>query len=47
MTYRKTGTLTVSPEYGAQCEAAYGTLGIRKLTLQNVWLVFTHMLPLV
>lgn len=36
----------VSEEFEDRAEAAFGTLGIKALTLENVWIVFRDMLPL-
>jgi hypothetical protein len=36
-----------TPEFSAQCEAAYNSLGISKLTAENVWHVFQALYPLV
>jgi hypothetical protein len=36
----------VSPEYAAWCRTVYETLGIQKVTLQNVWIIFSSMLLL-
>ncbi|KAF9474800.1 hypothetical protein BDN70DRAFT_815066 [Pholiota conissans] len=36
----------VSREYEAKAEAAFATLGIPKLTKQNIWRVFVDMIPL-
>lgn len=36
----------VTPEFAAQCQAAYDTLGISELTLENVWTVFVALYPL-
>lgn len=37
----------VSCEYATHCQTILDTLGVCKLTLQNVWVIFNHMLPLV
>lgn len=37
----------VVPEYAAQVQAAYDSLGISELTLENVWNVFEALYPLV
>ena len=34
----------VSKEYAAHCRATYDTLHIQKPTLQNDWIIFSHML---
>lgn len=36
----------VSREYEARAEAAFATLGISKLTKENIWRVFVDMIPL-
>jgi hypothetical protein len=36
----------VTPEYAAKAEAAYNSLRITSLTLENVWSVFESLLPL-
>jgi hypothetical protein len=36
-----------TPEFSARAQAAYDTLAIVELTQENVWSVFTLMLPLV
>ncbi|GLB37945.1 hypothetical protein LshimejAT787_0409960 [Lyophyllum shimeji] len=38
--------LFVTPEYAERAQRVYETLGIKMLTFQNVWLVFSKMLPL-
>jgi len=35
------------PEFSAHAQAAYDSLAIIDLTFENVWVVFTAMLPLV
>ncbi len=37
----------VPRELSERFEAAYATLGVEKLTMENVWVVFEHLLPLV
>ncbi|KAF8493812.1 hypothetical protein JB92DRAFT_2749807 [Gautieria morchelliformis] len=37
----------ISCQYKTHSKAVYEMLGVHKLTLQNVWDVFSHMLPLV
>jgi hypothetical protein len=37
----------VSAEFANRAQVAYDTLNISKLTFQNVWAVFTQMLPLI
>ncbi|KZP09081.1 hypothetical protein FIBSPDRAFT_914137 [Athelia psychrophila] len=37
----------VAPEFAAQCEEAYNSLGMTRLTLENVWHVFTALYPLI
>lgn len=37
----------VTDDYSQQAQAAYDTLGVEKLTLENVWDVFQALLPLV
>lgn len=37
----------VSSEFSERCEEAYNTLGITRLTMENVWHVFTALIPLV
>ena len=37
----------VTDEYLQQAQTAYDTLGIQKLTLENVWDVFQVLLPLI
>lgn len=36
----------VTPEYAAKAQAAYDTLHITSLTLENIWSVFSSLLPL-
>lgn len=36
-----------TPEFSAEVQAAYDTLGVAKLTLENVWHVFQALYPLV
>jgi hypothetical protein len=36
----------VSPEYSIQFEAAYDSLGVAELTMQNAWHIFETLLPL-
>ena len=35
------------PEFAARAQVVYDSLGIIQLTFENVWAVFTSMLPLV
>jgi hypothetical protein len=37
----------VLPEFAAYCQAVFYSLEIQTLSLQNVWLIFSHMLPVV
>lgn len=37
----------VIPEYAAQVQTAYDSLGISELTLENIWHVFQSLYPLV
>lgn len=37
----------VTPEFVQQAEAAYEELGVTDLTMENVWLVFQDLLPLI
>lgn len=37
----------VSDEFAARAQAAYDTLNIGKLTIENIWDVFTALFPLV
>ena len=36
----------VSREYEARANEVFATMGVEKLTFNNVWTVFEHMLPL-
>jgi len=37
----------VTSEFAEQAEAAYEALGVTKLTMENVWHVFSDLLPMV
>ncbi|KAF7971586.1 hypothetical protein HWV62_20752 [Athelia sp. TMB] len=37
----------VTPEYATRCEEAYNSLGMSRLTLENIWHVFTALYPLI
>ena len=37
----------VTPKFAEQAEAAYEALGVTKLTMENVWHVFSDLLPMV
>jgi hypothetical protein len=37
----------VPAEYAENAQSIYDALGIKDLTLQNVWHIFTAMLPLI
>ena len=36
----------VSPEFSAEVELAYNSLGVGELTIQNAWHIFEALLPL-
>lgn len=36
----------VTPEYAEHAQSVYETLGVRNLMFQNIWQVFSAMLPL-
>ncbi|KAF7986909.1 hypothetical protein HWV62_12687 [Athelia sp. TMB] len=37
----------VTPEFATRCEEAYNSLGMSRLTLENIWHVFTALYPLI
>lgn len=36
----------VTPEFAGKAQEVYDNIGVKKLTFQNVWRVFSHMLPI-